>query len=100
MDVFLIEDDDLFEKYNTIWDKVSSDIKNEFHSEPVYNIKFLKTKIKSYGNEVTDFYHKKIIKVDSDHTCLAIISLDFAFKKDGNYYPQVFLKSVNTLREK
>ena len=24
---FLIEDDELFEKYNTIWDKVSSDIK-------------------------------------------------------------------------
>ena len=44
MDVFLIEDDDLFEKYNTIWDKVSSDIKNEFHREPVYNIKFLKRK--------------------------------------------------------
>ena len=27
MDVFLIEDDDLLEKYNTIWDKVSVDIK-------------------------------------------------------------------------
>ena len=24
----LIEGDDLFEKYNTIWDKVSADIKN------------------------------------------------------------------------
>ena len=36
---FLIEDDDLLEKYNTIWDKVSTDIKNEFDSEPVYNKK-------------------------------------------------------------
>ena len=27
MDVFLIEDDDLIEKYNTIWDEISSDIK-------------------------------------------------------------------------
>ena len=27
---FLIEDDDLLEKYNTIWDKVSADIKKEF----------------------------------------------------------------------
>ena len=34
---FLIEDDDLLEKYNTIWDKVSADIKKEFDSEPVYN---------------------------------------------------------------
>ena len=42
---FLIEDDDLLEKYNTIWDKVSADIKKEFDSEPVYNKKFLKAKI-------------------------------------------------------
>ena len=27
MDVFLIEDDDILKKYNTIWDKVSADIK-------------------------------------------------------------------------
>ena len=47
MDVFLIEDDDLLKKYNTIWDKVS---------EPVYNKEFLKTEIKSHDDEVTDFY--------------------------------------------
>ena len=41
----MIEDDDLLEKYNTIWDKVSGDIKKEFDSEPVYNIKVLETKI-------------------------------------------------------
>ena len=33
--IFLIEDDDLLEKYNTIWDKVTTDIKKEFDSEPV-----------------------------------------------------------------
>ena len=63
---FLIEDDDLLEKYNTIWDKVSTDIKKEFDSEPVYNKVFLKTKIKSHSDEVTDFYDKNIPKVDSN----------------------------------
>ena len=29
---FLVEDDDLLEKYNTIWDKVSANIKKEFDS--------------------------------------------------------------------
>ena len=42
---FLIEDDDLLEKYNTIWDKVSADIKKEFDSKPAYNKKCLKTKV-------------------------------------------------------
>ena len=58
---FLTEDDDLLEKYNTIWDKVTADIKKEFDSEPVYHKNYLKTKIKSHGNEVTDFYDKKIL---------------------------------------
>ena len=52
---FLIEDDDSLEKYNTIWDKVSAYTKKDFDSEPVYNKKFLKTKIKSHGDEITDF---------------------------------------------
>ena len=52
---FLIEDDDLLQKYNATWDKVHADIKKEFDREPVYNKKFSKTKIKSHGNEVTDF---------------------------------------------
>ena len=35
--IFLIEDDDLLEKDNTIQDKVSAYIKKEFDSESVYN---------------------------------------------------------------
>ena len=77
----MIEDDDLLEKHNTIWDNVSTDIKKEFDSELVYNKEFLKTRIKSHGDEITDFYDKKIFKVDSSHTCLALISVDSALKK-------------------
>ena len=87
MDVFLIEDDDLLKKYNTIWDKVSTHIKKESDSETVYNKEFLKTKIKSHRDEVTDFYDKEIPKVHSNHTCLAVLSMDSALKKDENYYP-------------
>ena len=96
----LIEYGDFLEKYNTIWDKVSADIKKESDSKPVYNKNFLKTKIKFHGNEVTDFYDKKIHRVDSNHTCLAAISLDSALKKDKNYYPQIFLKECKYIEKK
>ena len=52
---FLIEDDDLLEKYNIVWDKVSADVKKELDREHVHNKIFLK----SYGDEVTDFYDKR-----------------------------------------
>ena len=61
---FLIGDGDLLEKCNTIWDKVSAEIKNEFDSELVYNKEYLKIKIKSHGDEVT-----RMPKVESNHTC-------------------------------
>ena len=32
--------------------------KKKIHSQPVYNKNYLKTKINSHGNEVTDFYVK------------------------------------------
>ena len=64
---FLMEDDELWEKYNAIWDKVSADINKEYDSEPVYNNKKkLKAKIKSRF-EVTDFDDKESLKVDSNH---------------------------------
>ena len=90
----------LIEKYNTIWDKVSADIKKDFDSEPAYNKSYLKTEIISHDDEVADFYDKKIPKVDSNHTCLAVIGLDSALKKDGNYYPQAFLKEFKYIEKK
>ena len=88
------EDDDLFEKYNVIKDKVRGNIKKEFDSEHVNSKKKkkFKTKRKSHGDEASDFYDEKIPKVDSNHTCLVVIRLDSVLKKDENYYPQVFLK--------
>ena len=51
--MYYLIDSDLLEKNNTIWDNVSADIKKEFDREPIYNKKFLKTKLKSRGDEVT-----------------------------------------------
>ena len=97
----MFKDDDLLEKYNTFWDKASADFKKKLDSEPVCNKNFLKTKIKSYGDEATDFYDYEIPKVNSNLTCLAVISLDSALNKDRNYYPQVFLKECKYIeREK
>ena len=51
--------------------------------------------MKSHGNK-----GKKIPKVNSNHTCLAVISLDSALKKDENCYPQVFLKECKYIEKK
>ena len=86
---FLIESDN----------KVNSYIRKEFDSKPVYNKKFLKTKIKSYGDEVTDFHDKEISKVGYDHTCLTVINGDSALWKNKEYYPKVILKECKYIEK-
>ena len=46
------------------------------------------------------FTLKKNPKLDSNHTCLAVISLDSALKKNDNYYPQVFSKECKYIEKK
>ena len=75
--IFWLKIDDLLEKYSTIWAKISADIKKGFDSVPVYIKELSKAKKKSHGDEVTDFYDKKIPKMDCNHTCLVVISFDF-----------------------
>ena len=44
---FLIKEDELSKEFNEVWEKVKNSIKKEFDSEPKYNEKYLKAKIKS-----------------------------------------------------
>ena len=54
---FLINDDELLEKYNEILEKVRNSIKKGFDSEPVFNEKYLTGKIKSYNGKINTRFH-------------------------------------------
>ena len=58
---FRVNNKQLLEKYNKIWEKVEKLMRIDFESKPVYgdDDKYIKTKIKIYvGSMVTNF-HKK-----------------------------------------
>ena len=77
---FLIKNEELPEKYNEIWDKVRNKIKKEFNSEPAYNEKYLKTKIKLYEEKInTNFYGDKIPKEGSQCIWFSGILIDSIF---------------------
>ena len=98
---FLINDDELLEKYNNIWEKIKNDIKKEFDSEPVHNKNYLKAKIKSYnGKDNTSFNNNKISKEGSQFISSSVILIDSVFRTGKNYYARVFLKNVNLLLKK
>ena len=55
--IFLIKNNELLEKYNKFWEIVKNSIKKEFYSEPIYNEKYLKAKIKSYNGKINTDLH-------------------------------------------
>ena len=88
---FKVSGKELLKKYKKIWEKVSSLMKIEFDSEPVYgdNDKYIKTKIKLYGDKInTNFQGKKIPKENATYTCLSLIMLDSVIRASKKYYPQ------------
>ena len=74
IDLFKINDKKLLKKYTKKWGKISSLIGKEFSSGSVYygdNGEYIKTKIKSYGDNVNISFHgKKISKGNSSCKCL------------------------------
>ena len=73
----LVKDEKFLKKYLKIWNRIKNLIKKELNSEPVYNDKYIKTKIKIYNDRVyTNFQHDKIPKYNEYCACLSVILLD------------------------
>ena len=49
---FMIEDDNVLVKYNDIWNKTKEIKSINFHSNPVYNEKYVKAKVKELNGVV------------------------------------------------
>ena len=67
----------------------------EFDSQLVYgdNDKYIKGKIKSYGDKVnTNFQGKKIPKENSSYKCFSLIMLDSVIRVSKKYNPQTLLE--------
>ena len=92
---FNVNDDRLLKNYTKIWGRVNILTNIEFDSEPVYgdNDKYIKAKIKSYGDKViTNFQGKKIPTENVSYKCLSLIMLDSVIRVSKKYYPQTLLE--------
>ena len=91
---FKASDNKLLKKYTKILEKVSSLMNIEFNSAPVYrdNEKYIKTKIKLYGDKVnTNFQGKKMPKENASYKCLRLIMLNSVIRLNKKSYPQILL---------
>ena len=53
---FKIEDDDIFLKHNVIWNKIKKILNIKFNNQPIYDEKYIKTKVKAFNEVVNTIF--------------------------------------------
>ena len=80
---FLIKDDEVWDKYNKIWDVIKDKLGINFHSEPVYEYRYLKAKVREFDVVIkTNFLGNDIPKENMHYTCIACITIDSVLRID------------------
>ena len=89
---FPIDDEKLLEKYKAIWTKIE-DLKNiKLNTLPVYDDRYIKTKIRTFGDKVdTNFRSLNVPEDDIKCESFTVISIDSLLVYDKKYYLQVYL---------
>ena len=103
---FLIKNSEVWEKYEDIWDVIKNKLSIKFHSQPIYENKYLKAKVREFDGSIkTNFLGNNVPKENTYYTCIACITYDSVMKVGKKNYPQVYLeeckykvKKINTPR--
>ena len=80
---FLIKDDEVWEKFEKIWVVIKDKLAIKFHSQPVYEYKYLKAKVRGFDDVIkTNFLGNGVPKENMHYTCTACITIDSVMKID------------------
>ena len=97
---FRIDDERVLEKYKAIWTKID-DLKNiKLNALPVYDCKYIKTKIRTFGDKVyTNFRGLNVAEDDIECESFTVISIDSLLVYDKKNYLQVYLDNYKILNK-
>ena len=88
---FLIKNNEVRKKYEEIWNVIKNKLNIKFLSQPVYENKYLKTKVREFdGNIKTNVLGNNIPKENTYYT--ACRAIDSIIKMNKNNYSQVYLE--------
>ena len=91
----LIKNSEVWEKYEEIWNVIKNKLNIKFHSQPIYENKYLKAKVREFdGNMKTSFLGNNLPRENICYTCTACITIDFdsVLKMNKKNYPQIYLE--------
>ena len=80
---FLIKDDEMWEKYEQIWNVIKNKLDIKFHSKPVYDKTYIKAKVTEFDGKIkTNFLGNEVPKENMHYTCISCITIDSVMRID------------------
>ena len=90
---FLIKDDKVWDKNDKISDVIKDKLDINFHSEPVYEYRYLKAKLKEFDGVIkANFLGNDVPKQNMHYTCITCITIDSVLRIDKKNHLQVYLE--------
>ena len=93
--LFKIEDDEVYIKYNQTSNKIKELLGVKFYSEPIYEDKYIKTKVKTFSSVMnTLFTGDEIKKERVQYTCISCISIDSVLTVNKKKLPTSLFRTM------
>ena len=91
---FVTDDEEVYKKYNEIWEVVRKLLKLKFTVNPIRDDEYIIVKLKIFNGTNRTTFTDNIIPFEKNHyTCIPAIDIDSVLKIDNKRaYPQVYLE--------
>ena len=74
---FKIENESVYLKYIEIWNKIKNSLNLKYHSQPIYDDKYIKTKVKTFNSMINTLFSGNETPKEKNHCiCIAAICID------------------------
>ena len=91
--LFVTDDENVYEKYNEIWNVVKGLLKLKFAASPIRNDKYILAKLKIFKKKNLTTFSNNIVPIEKNHyICIPAIDIDSVLKIDKKAYPQAYLE--------
>ena len=97
---FLSEDEKVIIKCNKIQKKITKTQGFKLDKQPVYDKRYIKTKLKIYDDKVNTIFQTIKFKKKTHYSCNAAICIDSVLKLNKESYPQVYLEQCKYRQKK
>ena len=90
---FVTDDEEVYEKYDEIWNVVKKNLKLKFTFSPIRDDKYILAKLKILNKINRTTFTNNIIPMEKNHyICIPAIDIDSVLKIDKRAYPQAYLE--------